>query len=357
VPLKGDLPRRTWAYRADGPRRAFDQPERFEAHLIGFRGIGNTVGDPFSGKSGPLEPAVILRLPDGRKRCFVRGTFCEADQAYIMDLWLAEMDRIQATFDQTERPVKKFTSARFGEPGSAYLETEHFRWHSGTQQGTGDDHWSNEGDPAKAKIYRDGSLAAAEYWWAFNEHTGALMPFWKETTEAGRTRKYGITIAGTKWNGHHVQGGYAGGGYGGCGIKHVLAGPWPHGLFHEWGHGMLANEWQYGGGEAQADMDQCIARPNTRSNFHIHAPCQNVFDDGKGYGKTTFYAITGEDPNWGHNYHNSLPIGVEERSLFQTVARVGEQRAFSRTECTVLVTGWASTARDWRRSTAKWKRC
>jgi len=162
VPLEEDMPLRTWTFRSDGPRLAYDQPEQLEAHLIGFRGIGNTVSNPFIGDGGPLEPAIILRLADGRKRCFIRGTFCEEDKAYIMGLWLKEMDRIKATLDKTERPVKKFNNAEFGKPGSAYLETEHFRWYCGTQQGSDDDHWSNEGDPAKARIYRDGALAAAE---------------------------------------------------------------------------------------------------------------------------------------------------------------------------------------------------
>ena len=152
------------------------------------------------------------------------------------------------------------------------------------------------------------------------------MPFWKETTEAGRTRKYEITIAGTKWDGHYVRPGYAGGGYGGCGIKHVIAGPWPAGFFHEWGHGMLPNSWRIGGGEAQADMNQCTAKPGTKGSFHIHSPWENIFDGGISYGKTTFYSITGDDPNWGHNYHNTLPSGADERSLFQIVARIGEQR-------------------------------
>jgi len=93
---------------------------------------------------------------------------------------------------------------------------------------------------------------------------------------------------------------------------------------------MLPNTWSIGGGEAQADMNQCIAKPGTKGSFHIHSPWKNIFDGGKSYGKTTFCSITGDDPNWGHNYHNALPSGAEERSLFQIAARVGEQRGIFR---------------------------
>ena len=71
--------------------------KQFDAHLIGFRGIGSRVGDPFGDKAKALAlgkgicPAVVLRLPDGRKRCFPRGSFSDADQAYIVGLYDKEM--------------------------------------------------------------------------------------------------------------------------------------------------------------------------------------------------------------------------------------------------------------------------
>ena len=60
-----------------GKRQKWSAPKQFQAHLIGFRGIGNTMSDKFTGDGGPIEPAVVLRLPDGRKRCFPRGSFGE----------------------------------------------------------------------------------------------------------------------------------------------------------------------------------------------------------------------------------------------------------------------------------------
>lgn len=51
----------------------------FKAHLLGFRGIGaaqNPWGDDVT---KPIAPAVVLRLPNGRKRCFVRALIGETE--------------------------------------------------------------------------------------------------------------------------------------------------------------------------------------------------------------------------------------------------------------------------------------
>ena len=51
-----------------------------KAHLIGFRGLG-AINDPWGDDlEKPFAPAVVLRLPDGRKRCFTRGSFSDADE-------------------------------------------------------------------------------------------------------------------------------------------------------------------------------------------------------------------------------------------------------------------------------------
>ena len=53
---------------------------QFKAHLIGFRGLG-AINDPWGDDlEKPFAPAVVLRLPDGRKRCFTRGSFSDADE-------------------------------------------------------------------------------------------------------------------------------------------------------------------------------------------------------------------------------------------------------------------------------------
>jgi len=322
IEVKRGMPLRTWT-------RLTGEPKQFEAHLVGFRGMGNTMSSKFNGDGGPIEPAVVLRLPDGRKRCFVRGTFGEEDKEYVMDLYVREMQRIAAGIDKTKRTKRPNAdihwpnNAKPGEPGTMQVECEHFIWISGSQAGSEGDPWVNDKAPDKAQWYRDGSIKCAEYWWALNEYAGNLMPYWDRKEKF----KHEITVAGTKRDGHEFIGGYAGGGYGGCILKGAGGGPWAPGLWHEWGHGCLPNPLRIGGGEAQADMHQCLADPSMlKGNHHLKAPWRNIFNGSMGYGYTMFYNITCDDPNWGYAWFTCLPHGAEESSMFQTVARVGQQR-------------------------------
>jgi len=314
---------------ASGGRRPFGVPRQFEAHLIGFRGIGNTMSSKFSGDGGPPEPAVVLRLANGTKRCFPRGSFCETDKQFIMHLYVKEMNRIKVGLDKTPRikppsaDIHWPNNARPGEPGTMQVESEHFIWLSGSQPGDENCPWVNDKEPDKAEWYRRGSIECAEAWWALNEYAGHLMPFW----DRPRQFKYSITVPGTKRDGYQYISGYAGGGYGGCSIKAAGGGPWSMGLFHEWGHGALSNSWRLGGGEAQADAHQCLADPGVlKGNPQIRAPWRNIFNGGMGYGRTVFYTGVADDPNWGYNWFACLPSGVEENSIMQIVARVGQQR-------------------------------
>jgi len=330
VEVKPGMPLRTWTLR--NPRLE-SQPERFKAHLVGFRGMGNTISSKFGGDGGPIEPGVVLRLPDGRKRCFVRGTLCDEDKKYIMDLYVEEMNRIKAGLDKTPRvkrpsiDVRWPNNARPGEPGTMQVESEHFVWVSGSQAGSRGDPWINQQEPEKAEWFRRGSVECAEYWWALTEYAGNLMPYWDRKEQL----KYEITVAGTKRDGHQVIGGYAGGGYGGCLIKGAGGGPWAPALWHEWGHGALPNRIRIGGGEAQADTHQCLADPSmVKGNHHVKTPWRNIFNASMGYGYTMFYNITGDDPNWGYAYFTCLPYGVEETTVLQAIARTGQQRGLFR---------------------------
>ncbi|MDP6110506.1 MAG: hypothetical protein QGG53_01450, partial [Planctomycetota bacterium] len=72
--------------------RALRGKTEFKAHLLGFRGIG-AAQNPWNKEdvTKPFTPAVVLRLPDGRKRCFVRGSFSDEDEKYIVDLYEKQM--------------------------------------------------------------------------------------------------------------------------------------------------------------------------------------------------------------------------------------------------------------------------
>ncbi len=319
IEVKRGMPLRTWTWKS----------KPLKAHLIGFRGIGNTMSNKFRGDGGPWEPGVVLRLEDGRKRCFVKGSFSGEDKKFIMDLYVKEMKRIEAGLDRTKRAKRPNADIRWpnnakpGEPGTMQVESEHFVWISGSQAGSEGDPWVNEKAPDKAQWYRDGSVKCAEYWWAMLEYAGNLMPYWDRREKF----KHEVTVAGTKRDGHQFIEGYAGGGYGGCILKGAGGGPWAPGLWHEWGHGALPNRIRVGGGEAQADMHQCLADPSMlKGNHHIKTPWRNVFNGSMGYGYTMFYSITGDDPNWGYAWFTCLPYGAEEISTLQAAARVGEQR-------------------------------
>ncbi len=303
-------------------------PKTFKAHLIGFRGIGNEMYSPFWDNPGPIIPAAVLRLEDGSKKCFTRGSFSPEDEKYLLDLYLKEMERIQAGIDKTEYVERPRTIAEFpnnakpGEPGTMRITSEHFSYVSGSQAGEENDPWVNERYPEKAEMFRKGTLNMAEYWWAFSEYIGHLMPYWDRTEKY----KYVVTVAGTKRDGYSVIGGFAGGGYGGSTNKWALGGPWSPGLWHEWGHGGRANRaWDVGGGEVYADFHQIMGDPDIpKYGNNINRPWRNCVHGA--YATGMFPTIMGENPNWGYCFYDAVSIGAEEATPFHTIARVGEHR-------------------------------
>lgn len=307
-------------------RLLWNQPRKFTAHLIGFRGLGNTYGNPFGVPPDYYCPAVVLRMEDGTKRCFPRGTFVEDDERYLVDLYAREMKRIRASQCQAKYTVRgELTyNANPGEPGSMQVISEHFSWISGSQSPPGENSpWVNAKQLEKTKLYRDGSVEFAENLWTYQEHAGMLMPYWDRPEQL----KYEITVCGTYRDGHVYIGGYAGGGYGGCGIRDAGGGPWSMLLAHEWGHGVpLQTKVDGGGGEILADACTLIDDPAGVETFSNNAnrPWRHCLHGS--YRTGLFYGIMGDDPNWGYGLAVTLPVGQEEASLFHTLARVGEKR-------------------------------
>ena len=309
-------------------RLSSSQPRSFEAHLIGFRGVGNRYGTGF-GYPEYYCPAVVLRFGDGTKRCFTRGSFVAEDEKFILDLYVKEMEELRTTLpklkyglDQKTRDLYSDT-IKPGEPGRMRLESEHFVWLSGSQHAPNEGYspWINRDFPEKAALYRKGSVAFAEDMWAYQEHAGVLMPFWDRPERS----KYKITVCGTYMDGYKWIGGYAGGGYGGCGIKHAGGGPWSMGLAHEWGHGVPL-QLKYGGGEILADACQTLDDPAVTWKFsnNVDCPWRNCVHAS--YSTGMFYGMMGDDPNWGYAMVITMPVGKKEGSVFHTLARVGEQR-------------------------------
>jgi len=345
IEVKKGMPLKTWTLRdrkldADvclldsqaGSEELFrrlqsTQPRTFEAHLVGFRGIGNEYGNSF-GYQDYYCPAVVLRLPDGRKRCFTRTSFIEEDEKYILELYLKEMKRIRATLPNVEyrlSPHAKIqwpNNAKPGEPGTMRFASKHIVWVSGSQQAPTEKYspWVNQAEPEKAALYREGALAFGEYMWSYQEYAGVMMP----GLGVDSPTKYLVKICGTYMNGHQWIKGYAGGGGGACELKHALGGPWSEGLMHEWGHGLRPQP-RGQNGEIFADAVAVMNDPaKIAGKNNVQRPYRHTFHAA--YPSGLFYAMMGDDPNWGYCMVATLPVGKGEESYFHTLARVGEQR-------------------------------
>ena len=107
----------------------------------------------------------MLRLEDGRKRSFVRGTFIEEDEKYILDLYLKEMERIRGTLKKVRYEINPWlhgewpNNAKPGEPGTMQVVGEHVMFVSGSQCPPGEPNnpWVGSASPEKARRFREGS--------------------------------------------------------------------------------------------------------------------------------------------------------------------------------------------------------
>ena len=316
IEIEKGMPLRTWKLSRDGS---------LEAHLIGFRGVGYTIDEgPFK---KAVEPAVVLRLSDGRKRSFPSGSFSQQDKDFIIELFRAEMKRIRAGSEKAVHKVrpgddKSFpNNAKPGGPGTMQVTSDHFVWLSGSQSGSDGDPWISAKDPKRSDRYRAEAVVWAEAMWSLYEYSGLLMPSWDQETQD----KYAITVAGSKRDGFKVIPGYAGGGRGGCINKGASNGI----LAHEWGHGLRINSIGVGGGEAGADTCAAFVGAFPKGSNHLKRPSRHIFNGFGGYGYTAFYTIMGDDPNWGYGWFCALPLGKEERSILHTIARVMQQRGMA----------------------------
>jgi len=350
VDVPEGVPLRTWTIRTveEEPlvelgyfRKWWDETlegkKQFKAHLLGFRGVGSNLGDPFVhpgikravGTNGRgWCPAVVLRLEDGRKRCFTAGSLSNEDQEYILALYVKEMKRIHATLENIHRPtpggmISSWPQGEIYKPGTFRVETQHFVVCAGSQSPVGaHSPWVDATRKKETTQYRDATLGVFEDFWAYNEYAGHIMPHW--TGSASGFVRYFVTVPGTMRDGFGEIPGHAGGGYGGCGIRHAA---W-HALFHEWGHGARAGGWGVGGGETFCDAFQPLGDPTvTQKAVHqINRPYKNLFHGA--YPGCLMYMIIGDDPNWGYAFSGSLGSqGVgHENSPMHTIARVGRDR-------------------------------
>jgi hypothetical protein len=350
VDIPEGVPLRTWTIRTpeEEPLVEFGHfskwwdetlrgKKQFKAHLLGFRGVGSELGDPFHPEGMKRAfgtygkgwcPAVVLRLEDGRKRCFTRGSFSNADQKYITELYVNEMNRIRKTLENLPRPTadgmkKTWPQGKIHEPGTFRVESQHFAVCAGSQSPVGSSSpWVDANEKKKTAQYRKATLGVFEDFWAYLEYAGQLMPHWNGR---GDVVRYVVTVPGTMRDGFGEIGGYAGGGGGGCGIRHAA---WNL-LFHEWGHGVPSvNTWAIGGEECAVDTHRVIADPSRtpQGTHQADRPYKNLFHGA--YVGGLAYMLLSDDPNWGYAFLAAVVCQVpdNERSPMHTLARLGRDR-------------------------------
>ncbi|MFC1600849.1 DUF6055 domain-containing protein [Candidatus Sumerlaeota bacterium] len=339
---------RVWTIRADANEPLISSPlyrnwwpeefrgkKQFKATLLGFRGLGNNLmlledSKIFQFMRGKFwTPAVVLRLEDGRKRCFTRGSFSDADQQFLIELYDKEMARIRKTLWQPEPEFQPNTLAEWdinGKPytvGTFLTSGKHMVAAGGSEppdDGTPSP-WLSEENKQQAAKYRQATIQVYEDWWAYNEYAGHLMPYW----EKEKQYKYCVVVGGTKVNGMEVLGRGNGGGYGNCSTGN---GNW-HGLFHEWGHGSTCGGMiMLGGGETVCDAHQTMGDPTVTGKViqQVVRPWKNLYWGQ--YPGGLGYAMMADDPNWGYAAPSTLLslLTNGEHTPMHGIARLGQER-------------------------------
>ena len=300
--------------------------DKLSAHLIGFRGVGAKHNAQSRKQPGP--PAVVLRLPDGSKRAYTRGSLSDADIKFLMPIFTKEMARIRDSALKINYEVPSGFRADFpnvakpGEPGTMLMTTDHVAWGGGSQNPKDGISPFIGKTPEAGETYRSFLREWMENIWTLYEYSGDLMPHWDKPKQY----KYVIKVPGTMRDGYQFISGYAGGGYGGCEAKDASVGI----IGHEWGHGIRINSLPMGGGEAGADTSSVFCFPGPKGSHHTRSPYRNVFSGFSGYGYTTFWTIAGEDPNHGYGWFNAIPLGHDEGNPLVFIARTLEQRGIAK---------------------------
>ena len=305
--------------------------KQFKAHLLGLRGLG-AINDPWGDDlEKPFAPAVVLRLPDGRKRCFTRGSFSDEDELYITKLYEKQMKVLR---DNTfEEGIERIPAAHnineslsdnpLYTPGTTHISSKHFTATLGSEppDDGGGSRWLNWDDKKGAERRRKLIMRGWEDWWAYLEHSGHLMFFWEHPPEKPKY-KYRLIVGGTKKDGKTLGRG-AGGGYG---ASSGGDGSW-HALFHEWGHGIRGTG-GLGGGETLCDSGQLIGEPArvVKCMFQVIKPWKNLFWGW--YPGAYAWSVIGDDPNWGYAFSFAVVqlMSDSEVTPMHIIARVGEKR-------------------------------
>jgi hypothetical protein len=318
-------------------------PEKFKAHLVGFRSFGTSSIDPSPKINQPLIPIAVLRMENGELRGVHNARFHSAmvnaeDTRFIHKVWEKEFPKLYAKISHepslprahNDIPLKLWEAERtkfyaidsgkdakyprWGRRGSTLVfNTQHFHFIANPTIWGGHwgqpANWVRPGNIKHQNLYRKNIFEFAENMWAYIEAAGGCMPFWRIP---GKNYKFIV----------QVRGGGSAGGWMHCGIgdANIAA------LGHEFG--MPCGAW---GGYflfTQGNATQHLAVPGEMQVFsgNFCYPWRNV--NRSGYQSSIWLFVLGDNPHWGYG----IPVvlggmgSAVEWTAYHTVARLGQER-------------------------------
>jgi carbonic anhydrase/acetyltransferase-like protein (isoleucine patch superfamily) len=316
---------------------ASSDPETFQAHLIGFRGVGTSTTWPKNPRS-PKIPAAILRMENGKPRAVINAEPISnmvgvEDHQFIYQTWEKAYPKVAAMVSQDDAAsghdfaTKRWTDVapkfggmelpkdskypRWGERGDEIVfETKHFSLIANPKNWGIPGAWINPNNIEEQNRYRKYVMEFVENFWTYTEAAGASMPYWRRADE---NRKYQI----------HIWASRCAGGWGHCGIGNADTVALGHEFFH--GQPLGGFGWE---AETMCNAAQHAAHPDQLAMFdgNFQYPWRNV--SFKPYGASLWYFALSDNPNWGHG----IPIMLgclaspEDHTGYHAVARLGQKK-------------------------------
>jgi len=309
-------------------------PEKFEAHLIAFRGFGTSSADT------PRIPAAVLRLANGRQRAVidfapVSRMISREDRDFIHKVWEKVYPKLYARISKEERPVGtdlplkhwkalpvrfnamppwKDANAKYplwGEKNDRIIfETRNFHLTAATKGGGRPPAWVRPNNIEGQNRFRRDIFEYIENFWTYVEAAGHSMPFWHRP---GPNRKYTIIV---------TPGGSGVGDYH-CGIGNANTVALAHEFFHSqplggWRpfHYIMGNAGQHTGHPGELQM--------FTGNFRY--PWRYI--NRMGYQSPMMFFVLGDNPHWGYGIQvviGGLAAAVEP-TPYHTIAMAGQKK-------------------------------
>jgi len=320
-------------------------PEKFDAHLVGFRSFGTAALD--GDRTKAHIPAAILRMEDGSLRAVINHgvvshMMSPEDRAFIHEVWEKEYPKLHAKVSKHdclssannpggvpgEAKLKHWTDGspripdikpadgqapypRWGWRGDTLImETPHYHLMARPEVWGRPAQWYNPDNVEGQNRYRTHIMEHLENFWTYVEYAGASMPYWRRS---GPNCKYVI----------HIHRSRCAGGWGHCGIGDCNTTAFGHEFFH----GQPLGGWGFHT-ESMCNAGQHTSLPGELAMFNgsFYFPWRNMFYVP--YGSCLWSFVLGDNPNWG--YGIQLVAGClstpSEPTPCHTIARLGQRK-------------------------------